>query len=188
MPSISAMASIRSMAAVWLSAARRAALLAVHLLDFDVAIIDGVGQMGGGALGLATGHRAVVQYDNVSAFTGELVSRGQAGDAGSDDADVRFSSVDRDWCRETSAVSIQSDVVASLTGFAITHSPHPNRKPWYQPTRSTHDGVLQSVYPMRRVPGSSPCCPRHRPVCRCTVGLARARCSCIRSTGPDAWQ
>lgn len=46
--------------------------------------------MGGGTLGLPTGHRAVIQYDNVSAFRGELVSCGQAGNARSDDADIGF--------------------------------------------------------------------------------------------------
>ena len=66
------------------------AFLTVHLLDFDVAIINRVGQMGGGTLGLPTGHRAVIQYDNVSAFRGKLVSRGQAGNPSSDDADIRF--------------------------------------------------------------------------------------------------
>jgi hypothetical protein len=65
-------------------------LLAMHLLDFDITVIDGIGQMGGGALGLPTGNRAVIQYDNLSSFAGELVRRGQACDAGADDADIRF--------------------------------------------------------------------------------------------------
>jgi hypothetical protein len=62
----------------------------VHLLDFDVAIINRVGQMGGDTLGLPTGHRVVIQYDKLFAFRGKLISRGQAGDASSDDADIGF--------------------------------------------------------------------------------------------------
>ena len=64
--------------------------LAVHLLDLDVSVVDGIREVGGGALGLPAGDGAVVQDDHALAFAGEQVSRGQSGDAGTDDADVRL--------------------------------------------------------------------------------------------------
>ncbi len=65
-------------------------VLAVDLLDLDVAVIDGVGQVGGRALRLSAGDGAVIQHDDALALAGEQVGRGQPGDPRADDADVRL--------------------------------------------------------------------------------------------------
>ena len=65
-------------------------VLAVDLLDLDVAVIDGVGQVGGRALSLSAGDGAVIQHDDALALAGEQVGRGQPGDPRADDADVRL--------------------------------------------------------------------------------------------------
>ena len=84
------MASMRSMAAAWLSAAKSAPLHAVDPLDFGEAVVDGVGQVGGRALGLSAGDGPVVQHDDALAFAGQQVGRGQPGDSRPDHADVRL--------------------------------------------------------------------------------------------------
>src|SRR5205085_1835070 len=67
---------------------QRRRLGAAGALQLGVAVVEGVGQVGGGPAGLAAGDRAVVQHDDRLARAGQQVGGTEAGDAGADDADV----------------------------------------------------------------------------------------------------
>ena len=62
---------------------------AVQALDFEVAVVDRIGQMGCGNFGHAAGQRTVVDNDDGLTGLSEQVGGGQAGNACADDAGVR---------------------------------------------------------------------------------------------------
>jgi len=60
----------------------------MHSLNFDVAVVDGIGQMGGGSSGFATGNVAVIQDRHGFASAAELVRTAEAGDPSADNTDI----------------------------------------------------------------------------------------------------
>jgi hypothetical protein len=63
--------------------------LAVQLPDPPVAIVDGAGEMSGGAAGLSGSDGTVVHHDDGAPPAQQLIGRRESGDSRADHADIR---------------------------------------------------------------------------------------------------
>jgi hypothetical protein len=64
------------------------AVLTVDAFHLDEAVIDGAGEVGGGASGLAASDGTIIHHQHALAGLAQGVGRRQSGNAGADDADV----------------------------------------------------------------------------------------------------
>ena len=76
------------MAAVWLSAARRGAALAVKPLEVEEPIVERIDEVRGRRAGLPAADAAVVEHDHGLPNLGKQIGSREPGDAGADDADI----------------------------------------------------------------------------------------------------